>query len=329
MSRALRIQFEGAYYHVTCRGNDRRNIVRDERDRHTFLRRLEQSLDFYGVRLLSYVIMDNHFHFLIQTLKANLAEFMRHFNVSYTGAFNHRHGRSGHLYQGRYHAVVIERDSYLLELSRYIHLNPARVKDEVGEKLATLQTFPWSSYKGYVSARQRKPFLDYCDILDFFGGDNQEGRRRYAAFVREGITEDIPNPLKEAVGGIILGCQEFADAIRSHYLEKPAREQPAVRALSGVKPLNQVIAAVAEVLALPQWRLLQRGRMTWERGLLMEALHRYCALTQSEIGQLVGNIDYSTVSLNRKRFIDGLPKNEQSRIAFAKLKNLLEMGSNL
>src|SRR5262245_52642851 len=127
MARPLRINYADAHYHVTCRGNEGRRIFSDDEDRRVFLDRLERSLDIYGVRVHGYVLMGNHFHLVVQTPKANLSEFMRHLNVSYTGSYNRRHRRAGHLFQGRFKAIVVEADSYLLELSRYVHLNPVRV----------------------------------------------------------------------------------------------------------------------------------------------------------------------------------------------------------
>ena len=213
MSRALRVQYEGAYYHVACRGNERRDIFRDNTDRSAFLDCLERSSDIYAVRLLCYVLMNNHFHLLIQTLKPNLSEFMRHFNISYTAAFNRRHRRAGHLYQGRYHAILVEKDSYLLELSRYLHLNPVRVKaiarKSPEQKSALLSKYVWSSFRGYALPGPRPPFLDCSDVLEYFGGDNARARRRYAMFVRKGIEAEVENPFKEIVGQLILGGEEF------------------------------------------------------------------------------------------------------------------------
>src|SRR5262250_1819125 len=121
MARALRILFADAHYHVTCRGNERKAIFRDDKDRSVFLDKLQTSLQTYGVRLHAYVLMNNHFHLMVETPKGNLSEFMRHFNISYTAAFNRRHHRVGHLYQGRYKAILIDKDSYLLELSVRFH----------------------------------------------------------------------------------------------------------------------------------------------------------------------------------------------------------------
>jgi len=126
MARPLRIQYPGAFYHITCRGNERKEIFLDDKDRNRFLALLTESLETYQVILYAYILMINHFHLLVQTKRANLSEFMRCFNICYTGWFNYRHHRCGHLYQGRYKAFLIDADNYLLEVSRYLHLNSVR-----------------------------------------------------------------------------------------------------------------------------------------------------------------------------------------------------------
>ena len=128
MARPLRIEYSGAWYHVTCRGNEKRNIFRDDADRDKLIEILSANLKLYRIELHSYVLMQNHFHLLRMTPEANLRNFMQRFNTTYTAYFNRRHRRSGHLFQGRYKAILIEKDEYLVGLSRYIHLNPVRIK---------------------------------------------------------------------------------------------------------------------------------------------------------------------------------------------------------
>ena len=153
MARALRIQYPGACYHVTCRGNERRDIFQDSEDKKLFKSKLKVSQEIYSAEVLGYVLMSNHFHLLIHTPQANLSEFMRHFNISYTSAFNRRHKRCGHLYQGRYKALLIDADNYLLAVSRYIHLNPIRTGKYVGaapeDQWVELQKYADSSLAGY------------------------------------------------------------------------------------------------------------------------------------------------------------------------------------
>jgi REP element-mobilizing transposase RayT len=329
MSRALRVQYEGAYYHVACRGNERRNIFRDDPDRFSFLDCLERSAGIYEVRVLCYVLMDNHFHLVIQTVHANLSEFMRHFNISYTAAFNRRHRRSGHLYQGRYHAILIEKDSYLLEVSRYLHLNPVRIKSiatkSAEEKSRLLSKYRWSSHRGYVSVRQRREFVDYAQVLDYFGGDNARGRRRYAVFVKKGVEADVTSPFKEVVGQLILGGEEFVECIRKRFLGKDEdrRERPAVQMITRKTSPERAIEVTAKLVGLESDDLFARGAMTAERGLAMEVLYRYCGLPQARIGELLGGFDYSTVSLNRKKFLECLKKDKRLRQVFAEIGEAL------
>ena len=126
MARPLRIQYPDAVYHITCRGNERQVIFKDDADRARFLQILTQSLSIYTVKLHTYVLMNNHFHLLVETPLGNLAEFMRKFNITYTSYYNRRHKRIGHLYQGRYKSILVDKSEYLSILSRYIHLNPVR-----------------------------------------------------------------------------------------------------------------------------------------------------------------------------------------------------------
>jgi REP element-mobilizing transposase RayT len=186
MARPLRILIPGGYYHVTCRGNERKAIFKDDADRSFFLEKLQGSLAIYQVMLHGYV-MSNHFHLMVETAKANLSEFMRHFNISYTSAYNRRLKRVGHLYQGRYKAILIDMDSYLLELSRYIHLNPVRVwphqGKELREQIKHLDKYEWSGLAGYLDAKKKQSWVSYDTVLSQIGAS----RKKYAEFVYEGM----------------------------------------------------------------------------------------------------------------------------------------------
>jgi REP element-mobilizing transposase RayT len=150
MARPQRIEYEGAVYHVTARGNERRAIFRDAADREQFLRVLRERVERFEVRLYLFCLMTNHIHLVVETPRANLGRFMHRLQTAYTIYFNRRHKRSGHLLQGRYGAWLIEKDAYILRLSRYVHLNPvftasARSKP-VSEQIIMLRRYPWSSY---------------------------------------------------------------------------------------------------------------------------------------------------------------------------------------
>jgi putative transposase len=158
------------------RGNERRDIFRDDEDRIEFLGSLDYALKTHGNRLYSYALMNNHFHLLLETPLGGLGEFMRRFNITYTGYFKRRHNRVGHLYQGGYKSIVVEKDEYLSALSRYIHLNLIRTKlfgdnaDEV--KWEFLTKYKWSSLPGYIDSAKREDNVDYKMVLGEYGGDN-------------------------------------------------------------------------------------------------------------------------------------------------------------
>ena len=164
MARALRIEFAGAFYHVTSRGNERKPIYRDAADRLRKLAIIADIVDRFHLLLHAYVLMDNHYHLLIETLDANLARAMRALNGDYAKQFNRVHRRVGHLFQGRYKAILVDRDSYLVELSRYIHLNPVRAG--IVERA---EQYRWSSAQAYVGRRAAPRFLTMADLLGRFG----------------------------------------------------------------------------------------------------------------------------------------------------------------
>jgi len=307
MSRPLRIQYPGAYYHLTCRGNERKDIFLDQDDRRAFLEKLFLSVDIYQVSLLAYVLMSNHFHLLVVTPQGNLSEFMRHFNISYTSAFNRRHSRAGHLYQGRYKAFLIDSDNYLLEVSRYIHLNPIRVasfsRKEAGEKWKELLQYTDSSFLGYLREGKRRDGVDYSTILGYTGGDNKKGRVEYQKFVQAGIVTGVKNPLLLGKGSGIIGEKDFIKLVKEKFSGAGGskREQPALRELSKEYEPKELIEEFCRTVKKNKEEICQRGKKTIERAMLMELLYRYCMLRQPEIGKLIGGIDYSSVSQARRR----------------------------
>ncbi len=306
MARPLRIQFENAYYHVTCRGNSGQEVFGNDADREAFLDLLERSCDIYQTEILAYVLMSTHFHLLCKTPLGNLQEFMRHFNISYTSYYNWKHGRRGHLYQGRYKSFLIDGDNYLQEVSRYIHLNPIRVRMRSGmtlsEKKQFLRDYHWSSFGGYVSRDGRKDLLRVEEVLVYFGGDTTKGRRKYEEFVMEGMTGEMTSPLEKGKGTGIIGTDEFIAKIGREHLDPgtSSREVPAVRKiLARVEP-ERIVDAICETFKAKREELLTKGYKGAGRGVLMEMLYRHGGMNQREIGELMG-IDYSGVSVMRKR----------------------------
>lgn len=298
MSRQLRIQYPGAFYHVTSRGNERQKIYKDKEDYKLFIEKLSESLDVYNVSLLCYACMTNHFHFLVTTPDGNLSEFMRHFNIAYTYAFNRRHNRSGHLYQGRYKSYLIDADTYLQEVSRYIHLNPVRIKahskKDIAEKVRILDGYEYCSMGGYSNVKYREPFINYSMVLDYFGGDVTEGRERYRQFVYKGLGEELLNPLESGKRLGIVGSEGFIETIRAKYLDeiKPEsqREQPHLKEVQKKFQPEELIEAFCEIAEVDRESICSRGKKSTDRAMLMEFLYRHCNIAQPEIGRLAGGL---------------------------------------
>ncbi len=310
MARPLRIQYEDALYHVTCRGNERKAIFRDDHDKNVFLELLNDGQKTYCIVLYCYVLMDNHFHLLLETPLANLSEFMRWFNITYTSHYNRRHKRTGHLYQGRYKSILVEKKSYLHILSRYIHLNPVRTKQEgklaLSEKKKYLRNYPWSSLLGYIDDTRRNGIIDYDRILESYGGDNKKGRRLYWETICNDLSTGI-DIREKVVGGSILGSDTFIIWVRDKYLPAKSREIPAVQRLKKYTAKEEIIGALCKETKKSFHEIKkERGII---RQMAMDLFYRFGGLSGTEIGEMMG-IDYSTVSVGRKRLREILKRDK-------------------
>jgi len=208
MARPLRIEFEGAVYHVTSRGNARADIYLTDADRKRFLGVLDHVVDRFGWVCHAWCLMSNHYHLIIETPQANLSRGMRQLNGLYTQRFNRAHERVGHVFQGRFTSIVVDKDAYLLELSRYVVLNPVREG-----MVADVADWPWSSYRAMAGESPVPDFLDVAWLLAQFGSSQSESRVAYARFVREGLGSQ---PWEKLNGPDVLGD----DAFRSRLQER-------------------------------------------------------------------------------------------------------------
>jgi len=333
MARPLRVEFPGAYYHVMNRGNNRQDIFISDRDRNTFLEALSDSCEIHDVSIIAYVLMSNHYHLLIQTPQANLSEFMRHFQITYTVRFNHRHDRPGHVFQGRFKSLLVEADEYLLPLSRYIHLNPIRTShfNAIGiqDKEEYLRTYPWSSYPGYCYLRKRNKPFNYSWLLHtYYGGDDYKGRKNYRAYVVKGIHGQISNPFDDTVHQAILGSESFVDWIKTQLPDRNVREVPSQRKLQHHISVKQIVGEIARYGSVDADNLFDRKtKMKLLRQISMELCYRNSILKQKEIGDLFG-VDYSTVSQNRKRLKEKLKTNRRLRKQFEEIREKIHTMSN-
>jgi len=190
--------------------------------------------------------MDNHYHLLIETPRGNLSQILHHINGAYTTYFNIRHGRSGHLFQGRFKAILVDKESYGKELSRYIHLNPVRAG-----LVKNPSEYRWSSYCYYIGREREPQWLTTVFILGHFGGHGRTTYRKYREFVEEGISKALENPLRKVVASTFLGGEGFIWRIRQEHLEGrriDRRNVPSVRkVLRGPTPV-EIEVVVAKVV---------------------------------------------------------------------------------
>jgi len=292
------VEFDRAVYHVMSRGNERRTIVHDDRDRDKWLTLLAATVERYGWRVFSFAMMANHFHLFLQTPQPNLSAGMHHLNGSYAGYFNARHARVGHLMQGRFKSVVIEGRGYWLEVSRYVHLNPVRAG-----LVARPEGWRWSSYPGYHRPARRLAWVDYGRVLREFGGDSPSGRRAYRRYVEEGLGRALDNPLSAAAHGLVLGSDAFLARIRRMLADRADdAEMPALRHLRRGAAMADVIAAVvAQLGGRPEhWRAGKRCD-DLSRAVAAYVARQATALPGREIAEALGYRSLSSVSVACRR----------------------------
>jgi putative transposase len=289
MGRPLRIEYPNAFYHVTSRGNERKTIFRTEKDYERFLGYFESATERYGAKIHCFCLMPNHYHLLLETPRANLHAILHHLNTSYTNYFNKKTGRVGHLFQGRYKAILVEKDSYALELSRYIHLNPVRAR-----LARTPSDFPWSSYLSYSGEVRQCNWLETEFILGEVGSREGGSRRRYREYVEEGLERGVEDPLGKLVAGTVLGSERFVEWVRGRWIGKasPNRDVPALGRLRDWPEVSRIRKEVAKVL----------GKEALDsRRVALYLCHRISGLPLGEIGKLFGGISPSGVSQNTRR----------------------------
>jgi putative transposase len=235
MSRPLRLEFPNALYHVTARGDRREDIFEDDEDRLAFLQILAQVVSQFNWLCYAYCLMDNHYHLLIQTPDGNLSKGMRQLNGVYTQASNRRHKRVGHLFQGRFKAILVDSDSYLLELARYIVLNPVRAR-----MVKHAERWPWSSYRASVGLAVAEPWLAVDGLLTQFAQRRSTAQTRYAQFVAEGVA--APSPWPSLKGQVFLGDVAFVEKMQK-YIAKQQRgdvQIPIAHRRAPAKPLDEI-----------------------------------------------------------------------------------------
>ena len=232
MSRPLRIEFAGALYHVTSRGDDQKDIYLADQDRRNFLFVLERVCKRFNWTVHAYCLMSNHYHLLIETPDGNLSQGMRQLNGVYTQHFNRYHERGGHVFQGRYKAIIVQKDSYLLELSRYIVLNPVRAR-----MVRSVKDWPWSNYRAVCGMVDSPDWLNTDWLLSTFAKTRKISIERYREFVAQG--KNLPSPWEELKNQIFLGDEQFVEDMQCKLdLNQELSEIPRTQRRKVPKPLD-------------------------------------------------------------------------------------------
>jgi REP element-mobilizing transposase RayT len=228
MARPLRVEFAGALYHVTARGNERRAIFRDDDDRRRLLATIQEATEEYGLRIHGYCLMPNHYHLLVETPRANLSRAIGWLQTTYTIRFNRRHRRSGHLFQGRFKAHIVDAEDYARQLLCYVHLNPVRPRDKSAiipaDRRAALDQWRWSSHPAYLG-RAPAPAWLCTDWLAFFGRTRAQARRNYQTLIGNAFGKPVESPWEQLRGGLALGNTAFQKRIDSLLREKGGQDE--------------------------------------------------------------------------------------------------------
>ncbi len=302
MARPLRIEYPGAFYHVTSRGNEQKDIFKSKSDREKFISYLESASVRYGADIHAYCLMNNHYHLLIETPQGNLSQIMKHINSSYTTYFNVKRKRAGHLLQGRYKSILVDRDAYATELSRYIHLNPVRAGI-----VNVPEDYPWTSYR-YFTDENAPSWLTTGFILEYFSDRIETAKGKYKQFVNALIKQEYLSPLLETVASTILGNTEFISAIQEQHLnsKNAHRDLPALLELKGKLSLVGIVNTAKAFFP-------ENERLATKAGIYI--CHRYSGAKLKEIGEIF-QLTESGVTRASKRF-------EESMVVDKKLKDTL------
>lgn len=250
MPRGPRVQFPGGVYHVICRGNNRERIFRDDFDRERYLKLLRDYRDRRNIVIHAYVLMPNHVHLLVETPSQPLSEFMRGLNTAYTMGFNRRHLRVGHVFQGRYKSHVVEKDRYLLELTRYIHLNPVRAG-----LVNRPERYPWSSFREFIGRAILRSISSPDVALAQLASTRSRATQAYGKFVHEAMRSGRLRGDWKIVGGQFVGSERFVETVEQlHYGRRfrPSKHQP--------PDIEKILTALAAAFELPSTESLTKAQ---------------------------------------------------------------------
>lgn len=326
MARKPRIIVSGGWYHVVNRGNRREAIFRTDTDRRRFLGRVAELPDRFRIEVHGFVLMDNHYHLLLRIQDANLSDAIRWLQVAYSSAFNWAHRIRGHLFQGRFRSLLIEDRKGVVEVARYLHLNPVRVRglglgkaeqkgaraadiedpgaERVRERLRTLDAYPWSSWRVYAGSEPRPTWLTTGTISGGCGGgtvaERRSALREYTeAPIRQGR---LDSPWVGVVGGLVLGSKEFAAQVLKPSGARAAEEEGEVWRARAVRGEWPAIVAAAERISGQDWRKAIVLHGSWLRDGVLYTAVRHLGYRLAEVYREIPGLKYPAAAAAVKRF---------------------------
>jgi len=329
MARPIRIEYPGAVYHVTLRGNHRSDIFLSDGDRDHFLDVLDESLHRLDVRLYLFCLMTNHVHFVLATPRGNLSRFMHRLETAYTVTFNRRHQQSGHLMQGRFGARLVDEDGYILRLSRYVHLNPvfttAQRSRPLGERIEFLRGYPWSSYRSYIGRCRPLEYVDYVPVLSMMSPVKGRQAEAYRRFVEAAVDDiDAAFVAANARSRLCIGSDACHDRIKGMYRDRVKgygrAEDVSFRRHGRTLPVEQVLDCVCQVLGVHREVLTTRRRESIVRPVAAKALCDHCGLTQRQVAEVLKMSSGTAVSKQLERLGRSLVKDKSVEKKLADLE---------
>ncbi len=309
----MRIEYPGAVYHVMNRGLNQNLIFQDRKDYEIYLSTLEEACRLFDVVVYSYCLMPNHYHLLVRTPSGNLSRFMRHLNGVYTQRFNREHGRDGPLYRGRFKSVLVQEDSYLIEVVRYIHNNP--VKAKIVDRLSQ---FKWSSHKCYLGNMKALEILDSTFVLNYFSRSRRKAVGFYKSFMAEVPGVEVEKFYSAKKQGSILGDLDFIEQVKEKYLQSDPEPNIEIKEkvnIRGGKIIEKIKKEVCRLFNVKETELLKgkRGTKNVARQVALALSKELSGLKLSEIGHYFGYRSYRTVGAHCLNFQEKLISNKKLR----------------
>jgi len=323
MARPLRFEQAGGWYHITSRGNERRAIFRDDRDRLHWCETVGRMVEQFHVAVHAYVLMGNHYHLLLELQELNLSEALQWLNVSYAAWFNRRHQRVGHLFQGRFKSIVVEPEGWGWELTRYIHLNPVRtarlglgkdqrqadrlgvgekpLRSQVQERLEVLRGYRWSSYRAYIGTSKAAPWLTAGRVLSMGRSPQGQARARYRRFVEQAIVQGLEKtPWESLKEGLVLGSQRLLARVQG--VDAVGDRVKGIAEKHWSRPTWDQTVRVVEESCGQKWEQFRDRHRDRGRDLALSLARSQGRMTLRELAEMAGMRSEAAVNLAIKRY---------------------------